>query len=97
MATRKTASRTITRQPHPTDAKDVILGHDYTDIVTGIKGTAIVVYVHLTGCDQVCLSYRAGDDHKYLTVDATRLAEITPAANAKAGGPGSPPPSRLPT
>jgi hypothetical protein len=91
-----TTARKLSRMPVPTDAKDVVLGEKYTDLVTGIKGTAIIVYVHLTGCDQVCLSYVEGGKQEYITVDATRIAEITPSMTAAKGGPGSPPPSRIP-
>jgi hypothetical protein len=85
------------RIPVATDARDVILGETYTDIVTGIKGVAVIVYIHLTGCDQVCLSYVTRGTQHYLTVDATRLAEISPAANPTAGATDAPAPSRGPS
>lgn len=88
--------RTLRRPSQPTDARDIVLGETYTDIVTGIKGVATIVYVHLTGCDQVALCHVEGGEQKWITVDATRIAEISPV-DAKAGGPGSPPPSRLPS
>lgn len=97
MPAKVTKLRKMTRPAVPTDAKTVVLGEKYTDTVTGIKGVATVVYVHLTGCDQVCLDYVNDGKQTYLVVDATRLHEITPAANPRAGGPGLPPPSRLPS
>lgn len=88
--------RRMTRSPRLTDAKNVTLGKEYTDIVTGIKGKATIIYVHLTGCDQVCLSYVAEGKEQYQVVDATRLDEVVPAKNARSGGPASPVPTRGP-
>jgi hypothetical protein len=88
--------RIVRRNAQPLDAAKVVLGETYTDIVTGIKGVAVIVYIHLTGCDQVCLEYVESGCRKNLVIDATRLAEITPSANPRSGGPGAPVPSRLP-
>jgi hypothetical protein len=85
----------LKRDPVATDAKNVVLGDRYTDSVTDISGVAIIVYIHLTGCDQVCLSYVAKDEQKYITVDATRLKELQlpddKPARRGAGGPGEMP------
>lgn len=91
----KTKSKpTLTRPAVVVDAVNVTLGETYTDSVTGIKGVAIIVYVHLTGCDQVCLSFLNKDgEQKYHTVDATRLAELVQVA-APRSGPG---PTTVPT
>lgn len=95
---------TLARSAVVTDAKNVVLGQTYTDSITGIKGVAVVVYVHITGCDQVCLSFLNKDgEQKYHTVDATRLAELQQVKAPRNGsGPSSVPsrgpgcPSRLP-
>lgn len=85
----------LTRSAVVSDAKNVVLGETYTDSVTGIKGVAIIVYVHLTGCDQVCLEHMSKDGDKPLfhTVDASRLVELEQVASPRpgAGGPGTRP------
>lgn len=95
MTTRKT--QPLKRDPVATDAINVKLGERYTDSVTEINGVAIIVYIHLTGCDQVCLSYVAKEEQKYITVDATRLKELqVPEVSRRgAGGPDGVP-SRVP-
>lgn len=95
----------LTRKAEVVDAKNVVLGETYTDTVTGIKGVALIIYVHLTGCDQVCLSFmnKDKDETKYITVDATRLKELQQVKAPRRGaGPSAMPsrgpgrPSRLP-
>lgn len=97
MATRR-ASPGLTRPAQVVDAKNVVLGETYTDSVTGISGVAIIVYVHLTGCDQVCLSFlnKDGDKQLYHTVDATRLKELQQADVPRRGAGPSTVPSRGP-
>jgi hypothetical protein len=80
--------RILRRNAQPLDAAKVVLGETYTDIVTGIKGVVVTVYVHLTGCDQVCLEYVVSGTPWNLVIDATRLAEITPS-DPRSGGPGA--------
>lgn len=94
------SKNTLKRSAVVVDARHVVLGEEYTDSVTGIRGVAIIVYVHLTGCDQVCLSYLKDSEQKYLTVDASRLKELqqSPEPVRYRSGPGGPGtvPSRLP-
>lgn len=85
----------IRREAVPTDAAGVILGQEYTDSITGIKGIAMTVDIHITGCDQVTLMYKDGTDTpKHLVVDATRLEELEPQAVPVAGGPAPDYPTR---
>ena len=85
---------TLKRAAVVQDARDVVLGEEYTDSVTGIRGVAIIVYVHLTGCDQVALSYLKDSEQKFITVDATRLTELQGSKVARRAGAG---PSDVPT
>lgn len=77
-----------------TEAADVVLGQEYTDMLTGIKGKATAVYVYLTGCDQVCLLYTSGkkgeEEPKYYTVDASCLVELQDKPSSKRARPGGP-------
>ncbi len=85
----------ITRPAATVDAKNVILGQEYTDTVTGIKGTATAVYIYITGCDQVCLTYVQSGEAKHHIVDATRLGELAQVERPSRGGPdGIMPPSK---
>lgn len=93
----KKAAPALTRPAVVVDAKNVTLGETYTDSVTGIKGVAVIVYVHLTGCDQVCLSFLNRDgEQKYHTVDATRLKEVQQVPTPRAGAGPTDMPSRGP-
>lgn len=82
------------------DAKGLILGDEYTDIISGIKGVADGVYIFLTGCDQVSLYYLKEGEPHHIVVDASRIKELRRPAPAPArktpGGPArvSPPGSR---
>jgi hypothetical protein len=67
---------TLRRPAVAVEAKDVVLGETYTDGVTGIKGVAIVIYLSLSGCDQVSLQYVVEGSVKHLTVDAVFLTEL---------------------
>ena len=86
----------LKREPVALDAKNVTLGNEYTDTVSGIKGVATIVYIHLTGCDQVALSYVSEGKQEYIVVDATRLEELTQADAPRRGAGPSTLPSRLP-
>lgn len=68
----------LTRAAEVMDAKNVVMGERYTDTVTGFRGVAIMVNLHLTGCDQVTLEKLDKEKEKpiYLTVDASRLEEL---------------------
>lgn len=78
------------RSAKPIEAADVIMGDEYTDCITGIKGVATAVYTFLTGCDQVCLSFVVGGENKFHTVDASRLVELKVKESRK-GGPSAAP------
>lgn len=80
------------RSAQPVEAADVVMGEEYTDSITGIKGVAIAVYTFLTGCDQVCLSFVVGGENKLHTVDASRLKELAPKKARKGGPAGAPSP-----
>lgn len=77
------------RSAQPIEAVDVVMGDEYTDSITGIKGIATAVYTFLTGCDQVCLSFVVGGENKFHTVDASRLKELAP--KVRKGGPAAAP------
>lgn len=87
---------TLTRTVEPRESKQIVLGHKYKDVVTGIEGTATVVYIHLTGCDQVALSHMVKGEQKWLTVDVTRLEGIE-VPDGRPGAGEVPPSSKLPT
>lgn len=90
----------LRRKAEVSDAKGLVLGLEYTDSVTGIKGVAIACYLYLTGCDQICLNFVKEGESKYLTIDASRLVELAApkrkerAKVIRAGGPADSPPSR---
>lgn len=84
----------MTRPAVATEAADVILGQEYTDVLTGLKGKAIAVYIYITGCDQVSLLYTIGkkgeEKVEYRTVDASCLLELQEKPSSKRVRPGGP-------
>ena len=42
--------------------KEVILGHEYKDRVTGFKGIAVAKTTHLNGCDRIAIQAKKGKD-----------------------------------
>lgn len=84
----------MTRPAVATEAADVVMGQEYTDVLTGIKGKAVAVYIYVTGCDQVCLLYTTGkrgeEKVEHHTVDASRLLELQEKSSSKRVRPGGP-------
>lgn len=64
-------------------SKDIELGRNYEDIVTGYSGMAIGVVHYMTGCSQALLQPRIGEDGKVpesLWFDVQRLSVKTGTA-----------------
>lgn len=84
----------MTRPAEPIEGKGIILGNEYTDSLSGLKGVATALYTFLTGCDQVNLSYVVAEKLEHLVVDVSRLVEHERAVQRPGGPAASVPPSR---
>lgn len=78
------------------------LGKKYRDLITGFEGTATGYVVYISGCNQVLIVPRVGDDMKLVEsawFDEQRLVEVALAPvirldNSLSPGPDSPAPKR---
>lgn len=70
--------------------RGVLLGAEYTDTVSRVKGVAISLTSYVTGCDRVCLEYvKADGERAAWHTDVLRLVDaegICPAAPPPSGG-----------
>lgn len=82
---------------------DIVLGKNYRDKHTGIKGTATGCTFYLNGCERVMLEYVKEKELKYESFDAPRLLELNTEGKVVAevsmqpghtGGPGAWPSKR---
>ncbi len=76
------------KQQHSTD---IILGEEYEDTITGLKGKATVIAFYLHACERVTLEFIKDSEVKYESFDAPRLKHIKTQAVAtttRTGGPG---------
>lgn len=74
------------------DAKEVVLGEKYRDVVTGFEGTAVIKMEHLNGCLQYVLEPGLDDDGKLrpqAMFDEQRLVDVSGERVATEAPPGN--------
>jgi hypothetical protein len=82
------------KQRHSTD---IVLGEEYEDIITGLKGKATVIAFYLHACERVTLEFIKDSEVKYESFDAPRLKHLKTekvATVTRTGGPGGKEPSQ---
>lgn len=70
---------------------DIVMGDEYRDSVTGVKGTATSVTFFLHACERVTLEFMREGKLAYEVFDAPRLIHVETEAVpkvTKTGGPG---------
>ena len=77
---------------------DIVLGNDYQDKTTGLKGNATSIHFYKNACERVVLTYLHDGDIKEASFDAVDLTLVTPAPEpyrpSPTGGPARSMPSR---
>jgi hypothetical protein len=74
---------------------EIEMGQHYTDCITGFTGMATGLVSYLTGCDQVLIAPKVGEDGALKDshwFDITRLDGTLGKPDADAGGPQQHPP-----
>lgn len=70
---------------------DIILGDQYEDTVTGLKGVATATTFYLHACERVTLEFVKEGEIKYESFDAPRVRHLkteTVPQTTRTGGPG---------
>lgn len=69
----------------------IVLGEEYEDTMTGLKGKATAATFYLHACERVTLEFLKEGEVKYESFDAPRLRRVDTgevATTTRTGGPG---------
>jgi len=70
---------------------DIVLGDEYEDTLTGLKGRATAATFYLHACERVTLEFLKEGEIKYESFDAPRLKHVPTQqvpTTTRTGGPG---------